>query len=475
MAWTPASGVEGFRTANIHADLVKAAASARGVLVEDVDKSAYSLSHEGKTVWFYGPMPDRTSFVARQIADSKHSTKKFLQRADVPAPEGRLFGWKNQKAAWAYAKVIGLPVVVKPVTGSSGKGVTSDINDEDHFQLAWSQIEQHSKVVVEKHVYGRDYRLFVVGDSYVAAIFRDPASVTGDGVHTISELVNVKNETRADNPYLNAKKVVLTPVMLRTLDQLGLSEKTILPSGRKITLHPVANVGAGGDSIDVTADVHPDFAKIAVRAAHSVPGVFFAGVDLLVPDISKAASEQEFAVCEINTRPDIALHHFPVLGEAHDVAGALVEALFPTAHRVPASNWEKRQLRLTGELVDPDIIMHLAAQNSVAGWVRVVDGTYLAIVAYGPGTALRKFEDKVSAIAKTQVASSPWHASVKRSGFVTATPVTSSKLERLAARRPQAVQSPRRKPARSGIASLLHRIKRKFMGIVGSLADVPKQ
>jgi D-alanine-D-alanine ligase-like ATP-grasp enzyme len=104
--------------------------------------------------------------------------------------------------------------------------------------------------------------------------------------------------------------------------------ETILPEGRKYVLHPVANTGSGGESIDVTDIVHPEFAEIAVRACHSVPGMIHAGIDIIAQDISMPAKAQRYTVIETNTMPDIALHHFPVHGIPRDAARALLECLF---------------------------------------------------------------------------------------------------------------------------------------------------
>src|SRR5690606_12090213 len=121
----------------------------------------------------------------------------------------------------------------------------------------------------------------------------------------------------------------LTDEMKRNLAKRGFHEDSIIPQGEHIQLLPVANIGTGGDSVDVTDEVHPGFIEIAVKAAHAIPEVFFAGVDILAPDITAAPDEQEYAICEVNTRPDIGMHHFPVRGQRRDAAGALIEAIFP--------------------------------------------------------------------------------------------------------------------------------------------------
>lgn len=409
--WNPAVRWGAFSPKSVHRDVVLAAAAARDVAVARFDNQVFRLSHYGRSVLFHGHMPDTTTFVARNITNSKHQTKIFLNEAGVACPEGKTFDSKEMDAAWTYALSLGLPVVVKPLSGSGGQGVTSDIRSATHFDLAWRSVSMASRRVVEKHVCGADYRVLVVGGRFIAATLRIPASITGDGKSTINDLVARKNAERAPNPYVGAKPFKLTENMLRTIKEIRLDRDSVLEVGRTVELHPIANIGAGGDSVDVTHLVHPDFAEIAVRACWAVPGVFHAGVDLLVEDISRPASEQTYAVCEVNARPDIAMHHFPLKGPSRDAAGALIEALFPLARPVPHSRWMAKSISLTGRVTGVGLrnkIEHLAAENSLAGWVKNVAEGKVEAVLYGPEMAVTRAIATVSKRPSTKVSVAPF-------------------------------------------------------------------
>lgn len=404
--WNPAVRWGAFSPKSVHRDVMLSAAAARGVAVERFDNQVFRLSHLGRSVLFHGHMPDTTSFVARTISNSKHQTKFFLKEAGISFPEGQIFEVKDIEAAWTYAKSLGLPTVVKPLSGSGGDGVTSDINDKEHFELAWRSMTPAIKRVVEKHIRGTDYRLMIIGDRFIAATLRVPAFLIGDGQSTVSELIEAKNKARALNPYVGGKPIKATENILRTLRKLGLTLESVLKADRTVQLHAVANIGAGGDSIDVTHMVHPDFADIAVRAGRSIPGAFHAGVDLLVDDITKPAAGQTYGVCEVNTRPDVALHHFPLQGPARDAAGVMIEAMFPLARLVPKEKWVTKSLSLTGKVTGVGLrkkIEHLAAENSLAGWVKNNDdGTVSAIIS-GPPIALNHVIDVLRKRPSTRV------------------------------------------------------------------------
>lgn len=390
--WQATGGDEAFAI-DPHTKVVREAAARRGIDIESIDNKAFFLSYGGKSVLFLHHLPSLTSAAARYISNDKHATKIFLERAGVNTPRGRLLLSKDLGAGIAYAEAIGFPVVVKPLAGTGGNGVTSEIKDVEHFKLAWNGAQTSgSRIIVERHIYGNDYRMMVVDGRFVCAAQRIPVNITGDGISTVTELVGNKNADRAANPYVGLKKVMLTEEMKRNLRTLGYDENSVIPDGENIRLLPVANIGTGGDSKDITDDVHPGFAAIAVKAAHAIPGCFFAGVDLLAPDITRSPDEQEYAVCEINTRADIGMHHFPVIGQRRDAAGALLEAIFPGASPIADAMMKKVQLTLRGKVIGVGMrkhILKLASLNYLHGWVKNEGDEVLALLCGSPGAVDR--------------------------------------------------------------------------------------
>jgi D-alanine-D-alanine ligase-like ATP-grasp enzyme/acylphosphatase len=398
--------------------VIKQAAFVRNLTVDLVSPSFYVISDGTREIGFWMHTPQTTTQVARQVSVSKPLTKAVLERAGIRVPTGRVFSRDGVRAGWRYARSIGLPVVVKRSAGEGGSGVTSEIQTEEHFRLAWQSATEASvreRVVVEKHVPGGDFRLYLVGNRMVSATLRIPAYLDGDGRSSISELVEKKNASRRSNPFVGGKTMKLTPVMLRNLAQMGLGPDSVLESGRRVTLHPVASMGTGGESVDVTDDVHPDFREIGVRACEALPGVVNAGVDLLADDISGPADGQEWAVCEVNTCPDIALHHFPVFGKPRDTAGVLIEHLFPGSRECEPSEQRTVGAVLSGKVTGIGFrqwIWYRANLRGLTGWVRNRDASSVEAVFRG---APRAVEDMLrlcrtgpskAAVADLAVASS---------------------------------------------------------------------
>lgn len=377
------------RSYSVHRQVVRQAAFVRNLKVDLVSAAFSVISDEVRAIGFWEHTPETTTLVARRVSNSKPLTKAVLSRTGLQVPGGRDFGRDLRPQGWKFAERIGFPVVVKPSVGSGGVGVTSNIGSEEHFRLAWRsalKANAAARIVVEKHVHGKDFRLFVVGDRFVAAALRVPAYLDGDGENSITELVDRKSRSRRSNPYVGGKAMKLTPVMIRNLRQLGLSPNSVLEAGRRITLHPVANIGAGGESVDVTDEVHPGFRDIAVRARRALPGAAHAGIDLLARDVSAAPADQEWAICEINTCPDIAMHHFPVSGMPRDVGGALIEHLFPNSRVLRPAEFRRVRAVVSGKATGIDLrkwIWQGANLRGITGWVRA-EGEAEALLCGAP-------------------------------------------------------------------------------------------
>jgi acylphosphatase len=169
---------------------------------------------------------------------------------------------------------------------------------------------------------------------------------------------------------------------------VGLSPESILRPGQRARLHPVATVATGGEGMDITDDVHPDFARIAVQATRIFRSTPHAGLDLLAPDIRRPAAEQDWAICEVNLNPALGLHHFPMHGTARDTAGALIEHLFPKARIVQPQDYRKVHLVCFGKVagVDfPNWLRRSALLRGVVGTAREANlGTVEAVLCGAP-------------------------------------------------------------------------------------------
>src|SRR5699024_11141590 len=192
----------------------------------------------------------------------------------VPVPQGKIFK-VNDKEAITYASNIGYPVVIKPLKGSMGRGVYTNIQNEDELKNAIedfrSRFKKYTEFAVEKHYPGKEYRIYVVGDQVVGATNRIPANVIGDGKTSITNLIKNKNKERKKNPYLAPKPIKVDYEVRHLLKRAGYDENSIPPKGEQVFLREKSNLSSGGDPIEETDELSEEVKQLAVDALKSLP------------------------------------------------------------------------------------------------------------------------------------------------------------------------------------------------------------
>ena len=317
---------------------------------------------------------DATSAVSESIAQDKDLTKKLLLAAGVPVPMGRPVADPDE--AWAAALQIGLPVVLKPQDGNQGKGVTVNIVDRDHLDIAFRAAAEYGTVMVEKFLPGNDYRLLVVGNKLVAASRREPPQVLGDGLHTVRELVDIVNQDprRGEGHATSLTKIRFDDIAVARLHAQDLTPESIPARGRRVILRNNANLSTGGTATDVTGDVHPDVAARAVAAAQMV-GLHICGVDIVCESVLRPLEAQNGGVVEVNAAPGLRMHLSPSYGKGRAVGGAMINELF-----APGDDGRVPVVAVTGtngKTTVTRLISHLLTASGLRCGMTNTDGVYV--------------------------------------------------------------------------------------------------
>ena len=274
-------------------------------------------------------LTDATSCISADIAGNKHLTKQILQDNDIPVPYGDIA--YTLESAVALAGDIGYPVVIKPYDSNQGKGVTLDICCEAQVRDAYGEAIKYSRgVIVERFIPGNDYRVLVVGGKVSAVSLRRPPSVTGDGTHTLKELVEIENNSplRGDDHEKPLTKMKLDNTARLVLSRNGIDEFYIPKQNEVIYLRGNGNLSTGGTASDCSEKIHPYNCYIAIKAAR-MAGLDIAGVDMTLEDISLPINGNNGAVIEVNAAPGLRMHLFPTEGQAHNVAADIIDMMFP--------------------------------------------------------------------------------------------------------------------------------------------------
>ena len=315
------------------------AARARGIPVLRLTdrRSLVQLGHGKHARWIQASETSRTPNLSVEIAQDKELTKELLGRVGVPVPEGYVI--EELEEAWPAAERIGGPVVVKPKDGNQGKAVSVNLQTEEQVVAAAAlAFEYDSQVIVERFLPGQDFRLLVVNDRLIAAAQRRPAMVVGDGKHTIRDLVMMVNgdPRRGHGHGSSLTRIRLDEAALLTLTKQALTWESVPGPGQEVLLRDNSNLSTGGTATDVTDDVHPDNAAVAVLAARTL-GLDIAGVDVVCRSIRRPLTEQGGGIVEVNAAPGLRMHIAPSEGKARPVGEAIVDMLFDDGrpYRIP--------------------------------------------------------------------------------------------------------------------------------------------
>ena len=324
------------------ASLVRAAEE-RGI--PSIRLNQYSLVQFGHGTFqqrIQATITSKTPHIAVEISCDKEDTHNLLRDLGLPVPQQYLV-YRAREAVRA-ARRIGYPVVVKPLNANHGRGVSINLDSDEQVETAFeAALERGSgrSVLVESYIDGMDHRMLVVAGELVAVAKRVPGHVVGDGRHTIEELIDIVNQ---DPRRGIGHEKVLTRLEIdhqatRLMSQAGYEPSTVLDDGEVFFLRSTANLSTGGTAVDVTDAVHPDNREMAERAVLAV-GLDVGGVDFLTTDISRSYKEIGGAICEVNAAPGFRMHVAPSEGEPRDVAGKVMDMLFPpgSPSRIPIAS-----------------------------------------------------------------------------------------------------------------------------------------
>jgi cyanophycin synthetase len=317
----------------------------------------------------------RTSNIAVELASDKEETNGILRDLGLPVPQQILV--RSEPDAVRAAERIGYPVVLKPLAGNHGRGVAINLRTADEVEVGFQKASEHGRtIVVESYIEGFDHRLLVINGELVAAAKRVPGHVVGDGEHSIEQLVNLVNE---DPRRGVGHEKVLTRLEFdhqaeRLLAKLGYDRNTVPAKDEVVYLRSTANLSTGGTAIDVTDIIHPDNREMAIRAIKAI-GLDIGGVDFLTRDISESYRDAGGGICEVNAGPGFRMHVAPSEGTPRDVAGPVIDMLFPpeSPSRIPIA----AVTGTNGKTTTSRMLAHILKMSGKTVGLTSTDGVYI--------------------------------------------------------------------------------------------------
>lgn len=337
--------------------------------------SLVQLGYGVNQMRFQATITCKTSNIAVDIACNKEQTKKMLDAASIPVAKGDIC--VDEEDLEGTIKRIGYPIVLKPLDGNHGKGVSINVNKWEDAVAGLLFAQKYSrKVIVERFVTGHDFRVLVIDNKMVAAAMRVPANVVGDGKLTIQQLID---ETNKDPRRGYGHENVLTEITvdrdtMDLLDKKNYTLESVPPKDEVVYLKSTANLSTGGTSIDVTDMVHPENIFLAERISRVI-GLDVCGIDIMAKNLTQSLKENGGVILEVNAAPGFRMHLAPSEGLPRNVAAPVIDMLYPLGKpsRIPII----AVTGTNGKTTTTRLIAHIVKNNGFKVGFTTSDGIYV--------------------------------------------------------------------------------------------------
>jgi cyanophycin synthetase len=337
--------------------------------------SLVQLGYGVNQMRFQATITCKTSNIAVDIACDKEETKRMLDAASIPVAKGDIC--VDEEDLQKTIDRIGYPIVLKPLDGNHGKGASINVTTWEAAVQGLAFAKKYSRrVIVEKFITGFDFRVLVIDNKVVAAAQRVPAHVTGDGQHSIQQLIEITNkDPRRGYGHEN----VLTEITVDRDTEELLAKKnytidTVPKKDEIIYLKSTANLSTGGTSIDVTEMMHPENIFLAERISRVI-GLDVCGIDIMANNLTQPLKETGGVILEVNAAPGFRMHLAPSEGLPRNVAAPVIDMLYPPGKpsRIPI-------IAITGtngKTTTTRLIAHIVKNNGFKVGFTTSDGIYV--------------------------------------------------------------------------------------------------
>jgi cyanophycin synthetase len=352
------------------------AAEKRGIPFRRLDNNSLVILGQGVNQKIIdATMASTTSSIAVELVADKEATRRILTEAFIPMPEGRAVS--NKEELFEVIAQLGFPLVIKPINGNHGRGITTNIQSGPVALEAFKKAQQISEeVIVERFIKGMDFRFLVINYKLEAVSKRTPAMVMGDGNSTIEQLIEKTNNDprRGEGHEKILTKITIDDQTESILRQHDYTLNTILPFGEILYLKDTANLSTGGTARDVTDFVHPQNVFMAERIARLM-NLDICGIDLIAEDISQPITHKTGAVLEVNAGPGFRMHLAPAKGIPRNVGEPVIKMLYPEGapSRIPLV----AVTGTNGKTTTTRLIAHFAKSAGRITGYTTTDGIYI--------------------------------------------------------------------------------------------------
>lgn len=311
------------RACTYRSQVVWEEAERRGIKMEQLcifgrPTEIYRAALNEKTIYFQSiPVPDALVSAQFDLLDDKHFFKKLLHESGISVSSAHVVTSLDE--ARTVFETMQKPVVVKPRIGTRARHTTTNIHTIEEFDAAYTLANEIcAYMLIEEHYDGAVSRATVVGGKLEGFLQMMQARITGDGVHTIAELIARKNASRPER----VAEVTLDDEHRAFLARSGFTPDSVLMNGFTTDLSRRTGRFEGGATREMRDSVHPSLRAKIEQAAQILKSPLV-GFDIIIPDPEANPEGQRWGFLEANSLPYIDLHYFPLEGTPSNVASAV--------------------------------------------------------------------------------------------------------------------------------------------------------
>ena len=326
--------LKGYEDMELSTQILIKAAVKRGISFKILDRTDdfISLTKSGKKELVKQcTKTSKDTYICIEAMDNKVVTKKILDENSIKTPFGVNFSDKD-RALEACCKFRSKLIVIKPKSENFGLGITifnSGYSMSEYETAINLAFQNGGPIIIEEYIAGEEFRFFIVDGELLGILKRVPANVEGDGIHSIEELVEIKNRNplrgKGYKTPLEKIKIGVTEKMFLGINDIKITD---IPKENEIVyLRENSNISTGGDSVDYTDDIPQKYKDISLKAAKAVDAKI-CGVDMIINDISNEnPTDNDYAIIEANFNPAIHIHTYPFKGKRREIAGKILDLL----------------------------------------------------------------------------------------------------------------------------------------------------
>jgi D-alanine-D-alanine ligase-like ATP-grasp enzyme len=263
-----------------------------------------------------------------RLTVNKQLVKEHLLEHSYSVPEGRIFTSIQFDEALTFFKKLGQSVCVKPNKGTEGHCVTTRIKDDANFKVAFELVAaSYSEIIVEEYIEGDTYRFFYVKPNIVGVLKKELAYITGDGQHTLAELVSYNNQKSASRRLPSHWPIPLDNRLIKCVNAQGFNLSDVIESGKTVFIADGAGSYDGGRSVTCREKIHPSYLRLFKEISSKFPDMRLAAYDVILREPESDMRPENYKILEVNSAPGFLPFYLPTEGEIQDVCSVMLERM----------------------------------------------------------------------------------------------------------------------------------------------------